>query len=247
MGFFRLAHTDQTEGASDQSSSENVAEASQAIELKSIARTYNQDVNGDHPENSKLNGLRGKNVYSKWAVEVEKSLKAKGLWGAITPRQRPATAFEKSNGQEARTLILQHLSTVKAKSLSFLTSASDIWKQHKIDASYCPTCLDLSQDIRKATSVRTSAFKRSALDGCGSCQLLLDAADAYAPGWIGDIVEKALVPGSNAEDEPERLISLEISNYFVRVTLLRREGLDLEETCFDIFNQTGEYHRSLSV
>ena len=178
---------------------------------------------------SRLKVLKGKSNYKAWATGIENVLSREGIAYVLLPNTLLDTALKQYDDWVARRVIYAHISAARADRLARRTSGAkfawNVWSELKADVLLCP-CNDLEETVLNEYE-ELPKYLESAEDGCPSCQLILDAVEAFAPGWTSP---------SNFSKK-EKSILAKVSSYLVQVNL--KGGLILGRD-FEFFVQPSQ-------
>lgn len=178
---------------------------------------------------SGLSILKGKSNYKAWAADTEKLLSRKKIAYILTPHILLDSMVKQYDDWVGRRIIYAHISTARADRLRRRTIdtkfAWHVWSELRADVLHCP-CNDL-KEVALNDYEELSKYQESAEDGCSSCKLILDAVEAFAPGWISP---------SNFSKKG-KLISAKVSSYLIQVKL---KGGHIWGRHFEFFVQPGQ-------
>jgi hypothetical protein len=178
---------------------------------------------------SRLSILKGKSDYKAWAEDFQNVLSREGIAYVLTPYTPLDNALKQYDDWVARKIIYAHISTARAdrlrRSKENIKFAWHVWLQLSSDVLRCP-CNDLKEAVSNPYQ-DLAKYQESAEDGCSSCKLILDAVEAYSPGWISP---------SNFSKKG-KFISSNVSSYLIVVKLA---GGHISGRHFEFFVQPGE-------
>jgi hypothetical protein len=141
-----------------------------------------------------MSNLKGRSNYDTWATDVENVLRRQGMAYVLESYAPLDNVHQQYDDWVARKIIYYHISAARAHRLRRLEywprTAYRLWSLLRSDVLCCP-CNGLkgvaTNRLKEVAAHRLEEllkYQESAEDGCASCKLILDAVEAYAPGWI---------------------------------------------------------------
>ena len=162
--------------------------------------------------------LQGNSNYNTWAAEIKHVLRRMGAVYILRNHFMPHTLKQRHDNWVACNLILQSISATQAERLCHLTADESkmawlIWKGLRPSCSPYPSCPCNNLLGVGRGPIRLLECQEIAEDGCASCQLILDAIEAYVPTWT-------------EVSKEGKSISVMIVRQSVRVSLGQDSGLE---------------------